>query len=889
MRASSRRKLKDNPENYLCRDPVGCFRVGFVNDQIGDGLFTCKKFEAGQFLLFYRGKRLTKSEYESLTDLTYAFTNRKDLFIDAKHDRLCLARFINDSETQPNCYAKIYRDSMHQPHVMFVSLCDIDEKVELRYDYGLGGEIHRPWKVFDSTDCQNEISVVEGSVRAENYQKQALKIVDDRQTAEKSSGIVKQFQTEIRELALNLLEAEKNDVSQSNNDTSTDVARIDFEQPEVSQSDNDSSTDAVKNGFEQPEASQSNNDSSTDVARNDFEQPESTQSNNDTSTNFARNDFEQQEVSQSNNDSSTDVARNDFEQPESTQSNNDSSTDVAVTPRKLSMQEQNDQSRKPLSETRDQASLSGIVELPIDEEDDFDQFERMMFLPFQCFFCSDLLYGDFLIAKHIFLEECSKCFDFLSPFFFKFIECKKCNVLIPGGDVKNVEDHLQNAHNENVIYCGYNRSDGNCREYVVDPFQIERVLDRAKRGQLVGRGKGAKAKSKPKAAGSSVILKRKAAMNDDPDYSPTEKISKTKNKKASFISTFKNVSENLLAATSAAGTSQPSTSQATTNIIAPGNSKDIIAPRNSAISSQEACDIVLPNNETLLRPICQKPSFDQRSLLFPVTCQFCLKIIQTHTCLPRHLRDVHKMVNNAHIKIVAKLHYFEKRHARFNKQLFLCSKEDCLLLYTRKAIHSVIAATDPRHVVIKVRKVAELPSFICPPNFINQVFETVFPINKYKFDFNKALENWKKEKECMYESGKRKYCPEKMPSRVTKIKFLINDSNGFEKIAALPEMFNKFEKLMNVRMGSTKAQICRDLRDFVKFCKLALHPPKMEWIWTCENMDAALERFQSTAQSAIPVETQFNQEFKQGSIVSVDQVKECFFKIMKLLVECLNS
>ena len=93
---------------------------------------------------------------------------------------------------------------------------------------------------------------------------------------------------------------------------------------------------------------------------------------------------------------------------------------------------------------------------------------------------------------------------------------------------------------------------------------------------------------------------------------------------------------------------------------------------------------------------------------------------------------------------------------------------------------------------------------------------------------------------------------------------------------------------MNVRMGSTKAQICRDLRDFVKFCNLALHPPKMEWIWTCENMDAALERFQSTAQSAIPVETQFNQEFKKSSIVSVDQVKECFFKIKKLLVECFD-
>ena len=112
----------------------------------------------------------------------------------------------------------------------------------------------------------------------------------------------------------------------------------------------------------------------------------------------------------------------------------------------------------------------------------------------------------------------------------------------------------------------------------------------------------------------------------------------------------------------------------------------------------------------------------------------------------------------------------------------------------------------------------------------------------------------------MYIFGRKKNCLEKMPARINKIKLLVNETNGFENVAYLFQqvLFNKLENLVQVMTGSTKAQICCEMRDFVEFCKLSLFLPNMQWIWTCENMDAALEIYQWTAQSSIPAETQFN-------------------------------
>ena len=215
MSCIRKKRLKINPEDYLHKDPDNCFRVGFVSDEIGYGLFTTKDFEAGQFLLFYRGERLSKREYDDLTDLSYAFTNRKDLCVNAEQDKTCLARFINDSEDNPNCYAKIYRDQNRNPHVMFVTLCSVSSQSELRYDYGLGGHIHRPWKTKKISNVPEHHSINHTSGSSSDFmnacfnQNNSELLVSDNLSTEASRSIkavIAKYNTEIKELAVNLLE-----------------------------------------------------------------------------------------------------------------------------------------------------------------------------------------------------------------------------------------------------------------------------------------------------------------------------------------------------------------------------------------------------------------------------------------------------------------------------------------------------------------------------------------------------------------------------------------------------------------------------------------------------------------------------------------------------------
>ena len=84
-------------------------------------MFTKVSFFKGDFVLFYRGKRLSEKQYGKLCEAekAYAFSNDKDMFIDASEKSSGLARYINDSFDKPNCVAKIYRCKNGLPHVMF--------------------------------------------------------------------------------------------------------------------------------------------------------------------------------------------------------------------------------------------------------------------------------------------------------------------------------------------------------------------------------------------------------------------------------------------------------------------------------------------------------------------------------------------------------------------------------------------------------------------------------------------------------------------------------------------------------------------------------------------------------------------------------------------------
>ena len=60
MRDRSRRN-KPRCEDCLQKDLENWFNVKKVSDKVGDGLFTKVSFFKGDFLLFYRGKRLSEN------------------------------------------------------------------------------------------------------------------------------------------------------------------------------------------------------------------------------------------------------------------------------------------------------------------------------------------------------------------------------------------------------------------------------------------------------------------------------------------------------------------------------------------------------------------------------------------------------------------------------------------------------------------------------------------------------------------------------------------------------------------------------------------------------------------------------------------------------------
>ena len=101
-------------ERYLHSDPENLF-VEFVSEEKNYGLFAKQSFVKGDFIVFYRGVRLTETQYlnklrESEVANEYIFTDVKNgLFIDATDvalDSTGVARYANDEHKKPNIKAK---------------------------------------------------------------------------------------------------------------------------------------------------------------------------------------------------------------------------------------------------------------------------------------------------------------------------------------------------------------------------------------------------------------------------------------------------------------------------------------------------------------------------------------------------------------------------------------------------------------------------------------------------------------------------------------------------------------------------------------------------------------------------------------------------------------
>ena len=143
-----RRFEKYNIDEWRDSDKIEDFEVRFVNETKGKGLFSRRKFEKNDFLLFYRGEKISSKRYDELIrngKNEYVFANlTHKLYIDATEETSGLARFINDcGDDKPNAKARVHTDVNGQRHIKIVCERPINAGEEITYDYQ--GEF-MPWR-----------------------------------------------------------------------------------------------------------------------------------------------------------------------------------------------------------------------------------------------------------------------------------------------------------------------------------------------------------------------------------------------------------------------------------------------------------------------------------------------------------------------------------------------------------------------------------------------------------------------------------------------------------------------------------------------------------------------------------------------------------------------
>ncbi|XP_033996371.1 N-lysine methyltransferase KMT5A-A-like [Trematomus bernacchii] len=157
-----RAKIKPREEaahfTSLCKDKDG-FDVKFINSFKGRGVFSCRPFQNGDFLIEYRGEVITKSEREhrqqvyhcALKVFMFDFRiNGQELCVDAAKEDNSLGRLVNDDHVNPNCKMKLNKVD-GKPHLCLFALKDISPGEEIAYDYS---DSDWPWRCKISTEAE---------------------------------------------------------------------------------------------------------------------------------------------------------------------------------------------------------------------------------------------------------------------------------------------------------------------------------------------------------------------------------------------------------------------------------------------------------------------------------------------------------------------------------------------------------------------------------------------------------------------------------------------------------------------------------------------------------------------------------------------------------------
>ncbi|XP_051734581.1 uncharacterized protein LOC127504143 isoform X42 [Ctenopharyngodon idella] len=152
----SKRRTRLSPEAeaiqfILSGGEKPCFKVKWISDFKGRGVFTCTPIEKGSFVVEYRGELISQYEQDKrqkkYTEKQNAFLfdfelNNVTWCIDASREDGSLGRLVNDCNKSPNC--KMKRLTVQgKPHLCLFAIENIQAETEITYDYG---DSQWPWR-----------------------------------------------------------------------------------------------------------------------------------------------------------------------------------------------------------------------------------------------------------------------------------------------------------------------------------------------------------------------------------------------------------------------------------------------------------------------------------------------------------------------------------------------------------------------------------------------------------------------------------------------------------------------------------------------------------------------------------------------------------------------
>lgn len=281
----------------------------------------------------------------------------------------------------------------------------------------------------------------------------------------------------------------------------------------------------------------------------------------------------------------------------------------------------------------------------------------------------------------------------------------------------------------------------------------------------------------------------------------------------------------------------------------------------------------------------------QRKVPYKLICHFCKLELKTHMCLPKHLKAKHNFNSGSKLNAVVKLHYFQTKNAKSKKMMYICTKENCYSVFHRRDKHSF---PEHKRFIKPISKVRDLPSnFLSPgetedPNV--SALDAELKTFSRNFDFRKAIDEWVEEKRVDFDDGKgaRRYAMERISNLVKKIKLFIVVTEGFASAHAVSVYFAKLKSEQKVKAGQTKSQICRELKDFVIFCRLAQPSAMNDFAQMCDQIERALNRFQQNVNSELPFRKATAKEINSIQVASQEQIICVYKTVVNYLYELLD-